>query len=99
MPQRPQHRPKRDSQKTQEMADLKRRNHQLKRLLTRMRKQLDQSSAMVDPEYQEILHEEAPRKPDAVVCNECGCDDMARFSPPGGYQILVCRSCKVSRAA
>lgn len=82
-----QHKPKRDTQHARELADLKSINNQLKRTISRLRKEITQNEdiVMAATDTIETTQEECP---------ECGSIKLIYFKTPMGKELFVCKDCK-----
>lgn len=83
-----QHRPKRDSRKAKEAADLRRENHQLKRMLSQLRRRVEE---LVD--QGDGYHEPTPVPAPQGGCPECLASEVMTLTTPGGRTIQKCRKC------
>ena len=89
------HRPSRDTQKAQELTDLKRENHQLRRRVARLQKQVEHLE-LLSPEEAEA-REDLPAAPEVLRCESCGSSQFLSFTTPSGKTISGCRSCQTPR--
>jgi formylmethanofuran dehydrogenase subunit E len=80
------HRPKREEAKTREVVDLKRENHQLKRAVKRLEKEIRKRA-----EVEEEVAEPEPLAPQEV-CPEC--ESNLKLITVGPVTLKVCHQCK-----
>jgi formamidopyrimidine-DNA glycosylase len=87
-----QHRPKREDQRAKEVSDLKRENHELKRAVKRLQKEVTKRVSVEEDVAEQGLQEQAE-----MVVNKHGCPDCGttvRELVLAGKQFHICPDCK-----
>lgn len=89
---RVQHRQQRDTN-TQEAADLKRENRNLRRQLARANREIERLQGIAEDKP---VAEKPPVE--VAACPKCKSTDLGEVVTPGGKTITSCKSCKKWRS-
>jgi len=89
------HKPKRDEAKAKEVADLRRENHELRRTVKRLYKEVGKRVASQDDAAEVV--EESPEVPEVVVASICSCMIIPVELVLNGNTYLVCPDCKARK--
>lgn len=90
------HRPPRENAHAKELAEIKQENQQLKREVSRLRKELDKKP-VTEPEEPESMGaaQEEQHKPPATICAGCGSKAPPNvITTPSGKVVSICVQCK-----
>ena len=89
------HRPIREDAKAKEIQDLRSENKQLKKAVTRLRRELDKARTGIDDPLLTQPEEELPEKASESVvrCPDCSSTHVVAFTTPSGKTLALCKTC------
>ena len=95
MKRQTQAKPRREEAHGRELADLKRENNQLKRLVSRLRKEIERLELMslIETEPSKSPKVEY-KKSKRLACPSCDDSHLTTTTTPSGKKIYVCKSCQ-----